>query len=116
MGQPQDACALAKRTVVPVGQESQTPVYSMQPNGHLPTPRECMYKLTVGVSKLPSNNKANGWLFSGLAWGHLLRPEDVYVEMFPAGCATPVPAGFHVDPSIATLRHQADPVHRDTAC
>ena len=48
--------------------------------------------------------------------GHLLRPEDVYVEMCPAGYATPVLAGFHVDPSIATPRHRADPVHKDTAC
>ena len=75
-----------------------------------------MYSLAIGVSKLSSNYKANGWFFSGLAWGHLLRPEDVYVEMCPAGYATPVLAGFHVDPSIATPRHQADPVHKDTAC
>ena len=74
-----------------------------------------MYILAIGVSKLPSTYKANGWFFSGLAWGHLLRPEDVYVEMCPAGYATPVLAGFHVDPSIATPRHRADPVHKDTA-
>ena len=72
--------------------------------------------LAIGVSKLPSTYKANGWFFSGLAWSHLLRPEDVYVEMCPAGYATPVLAGFHVDPSIATPRHRADPVHKDTAC
>ena len=53
------------------------------------------------------------WLFTGLAWDHLLRPVDVCVEMFPAVCAKPVQAGSHVDPSIAMPKHQADRAHGD---
>ena len=53
------------------------------------------------------------WLFTGLAWDHLLRPVDVCVEMFPAVCAKPAQAGSHVDPSIAMPKHQADGAHGD---
>ena len=55
-------------------------------------------------------------VFDQVDWALLPLSTYTLVPLFPAGCATPVPAGFHVDPSIATLRHQADPVHRDTAC
>ena len=108
------ACALTKRTVVQ-GECREPQCTCPFPAAHKPTNQ------TRGVD-IPKHQSVAAscqttikhmWLFTGLAWDHLLRPVDVCVEMFPAVCAKPVQAGSHVDPSIAMPRHQADRAHGD---